>query len=125
MQAALLTVGDELPDGDTENANATWPSRRLTERGVSVERVLTVPDDRETVAAATRRYGDAFDVVVVTGGLGGTPDDVTVEAVAAAFDRRMTENEVARADLERVGDHAVNIAARTLYMVENSDELIY
>ena len=101
MQAALLTVGDELLDGDTENANATWLSRRLTKRGVSVERVLTVPDDRETVAAATRRYGDAFDVVVVTGGLGGTPDDVTVEAVAAAFDRRMTENEVARADLER------------------------
>ena len=60
-----------------------------------------MPDDRGAVAAATRRYSDAFDVVVVTGGLGGTPDDVTVEAVAAAFDRRMIENEVARADLER------------------------
>ena len=40
MQAALLTVGDELPDGDTENANATWPSRRLTERGVILPAVI-------------------------------------------------------------------------------------
>ena len=40
MQAALLTVGDELLDGDTENANATWLSRRLTERGVILPAVI-------------------------------------------------------------------------------------
>ena len=101
MQAALLTVGDELLDGDTENTNATWLSRQLTERGLSVERVLTVPDDREVIAEATREYSDAFDAVVVTGGLGRTPDDVTMEAVAAAFDRPMVEDEVARADVDR------------------------
>jgi len=67
MQAALLTVGDELLDGDTENTNATWLSRQLTERGLSVERVLTVPDDRAVIADATREYSTAFDAVVVTG----------------------------------------------------------
>jgi molybdopterin-biosynthesis enzyme MoeA-like protein len=105
MQAALLTVGDELLDGDTENTNATWLSRQLTERGLSVERVLTVPDDREVIAEATREYSDAFDAVVVTGGLGRTPDDVTMEAVAAAFDRPMVEDEVARADVDRTRGH--------------------
>jgi molybdenum cofactor synthesis domain-containing protein len=101
MDAALLTVGDELLDGDTENTNATWLARELTERGATVRRVLTVPDDRAVIAEATAEYSDAFDAVVVTGGLGRTPDDVTMEAVAAAFDRPMTENDLARADVER------------------------
>ncbi|PSQ36697.1 hypothetical protein BRD05_02225 [Halobacteriales archaeon QS_9_70_65] len=104
--------------GDTAGRNSfTAPQRcptrcrtrpcflsRTASRGYSrqygVERVPRVPDDREAVAATIRRYSDAFDVVV-TGGLGGTPDDVTAEAVAATFDRRTIENEVARADLER------------------------
>lgn len=101
MDAALLTVGDELLDGDTENTNATWLSRQLTDRGVTVRRVLTVPDDEDVIAEATREYSDAYDAVVVTGGLGRTPDDVTVDGVAAAFDRELVESELARADVER------------------------
>ncbi len=101
MNAAILTVGDELLDGDTENTNATWLATQLTDRGVSVRRVLTVPDDVRVIAESTRQYSDAFDAVIVTGGLGGTPDDVTMEGVAAAFDRSLEPNDLARADLER------------------------
>jgi len=101
MDAAILTVGDELLAGDTENTNATWLARELSERGVTVARVLTVPDDESVIAEATRRYADAFDAVVVTGGLGGTPDDLTMDGVGAAFDRGLVENELARADIER------------------------
>jgi molybdenum cofactor synthesis domain-containing protein len=101
MQAALLTVGDELLDGDTENTNATWLAGQLSDRGVSVRRILTVPDDEAVIAEATREYSDSFDAVVVTGGLGGTPDDVTMAGVAAAFDRPLVENDLAREDLER------------------------
>jgi molybdenum cofactor synthesis domain-containing protein len=100
MRVALLTVGDELLAGDTANTNATWLARRLTDRGVSVRRVLVLPDDRGTIARRVREYGDAFDAVVVTGGIGGTPDDVTMEAVADAFDREMVVSEVALADVE-------------------------
>ncbi|MCY4731684.1 competence/damage-inducible protein A [Natronomonas gomsonensis] len=101
MQAAILTVGDELLDGDTENTNATWLAAELSDRGVSIRRILTVPDDEGVIAAATREYSDSFDVVVVTGGLGGTPDDVTMAGVAAAFDLPLVENDLAREDLER------------------------
>jgi molybdenum cofactor synthesis domain-containing protein len=101
MDVALLTVGDELLDGDTENTNASWLSRQLTERGVSVRRVLTVPDELAVIADATRRYSDRFDAVLVTGGLGRTPDDVTVAGVAQAFDRELVESDLARADVER------------------------
>jgi molybdenum cofactor synthesis domain-containing protein len=101
MNAALVTVGDELLSGDTENTNATWLGRRLTERGVTVGRMLTVPDEGDVIADAVRRYSDAFDAVIVTGGLGGTPDDITIESVAQAFDRDLVENELARADVEK------------------------
>jgi molybdenum cofactor synthesis domain-containing protein len=100
MQVALLTVGDELLAGDTVNTNAAWLGERLADRGVSVRRVLVVPDERDAIADPIRRYSEAYDVVVVTGGLGGTPDDVTIAGVAAAFDRELAVDDLALADVE-------------------------
>lgn len=100
MEVALITVGDELLAGDTVNSNATWLADRLSERGVTVKRILAVPDERSTIAQRVAAYSDAFDAVIVTGGTGGTPDDVTMEAVADAFDREMVVRESALDDVE-------------------------
>jgi len=100
MDVALLTVGDELLAGDTENTNASWLARQLAAAGVTVTRILTVPDDRSVIANAVRRYHDAFDAVIVTGGIGGTPDDVTKSGVAQAFDRGLVVPDDVRACLE-------------------------
>jgi len=100
MEVALLTIGDELLAGDTVNTNATWLAERLSERGVTVTRILTIPDDRSLIASRVREYSDAFDAVIVTGGIGNTPDDVTIDAVADAFDRDLVVSEQARADIE-------------------------
>jgi len=96
MEVALITVGDELLSGDTVNTNAKWLSTQLTDRGVAVPRVLSLPDDRETIAAHVADYSRQFDRVIVTGGIGGTPDDVTMEAVADAFDRELAVSELTR-----------------------------
>ena len=101
MEVALLTIGDELLAGDTENTNATWIASRLSERGVSVKRVLVLPDERSLIAEHVREYSDAFDAVIVTGGIGGTPDDITMEAVGDAFDREMVVDDRALEDIER------------------------
>lgn len=101
MDVAIVTVGDELLSGDTEDTNATWLGSELAERGVSVARMLTVPDDLHIISDAVRQYSEAFDAVIITGGLGGTPDDMTMAAVAAAFDRPLAVSELAREDLER------------------------
>ncbi|MFT4890999.1 MAG: molybdenum cofactor synthesis domain-containing protein [Halobacteriales archaeon] len=100
MNVAIVTVGDELLAGETENSNATWLARRLSERGCSVERILTVPDDRDVIARYVRDWSEDFDAVVVTGGLGGTPDDVTIDAVADALDRDLAVDEAVRTQLE-------------------------
>ncbi|MFC6731096.1 MULTISPECIES: competence/damage-inducible protein A [unclassified Haladaptatus] len=100
MHVALLTVGDELLAGDIDNTNASWLARQLGDRGVSVVRILVVPDDEEVIADHVRAYSTEFDAVVVTGGLGGTPDDVTMAAVARAFDRELVVNDAALVAVE-------------------------
>ena len=79
MQVAILTVGDEVLAGETTNTNASWLATELTDRGVTVARILTVPDDEAVIAEWVREFSESFDAVVVTGGIGGTHDDVTVE----------------------------------------------
>jgi molybdenum cofactor synthesis domain-containing protein len=83
--AAILTIGNELVSGDVENTNASWLARRLEELGVSVRLIAVLPDEIEAVASFVREQASAVDTLIVTGGLGGTPDDVTREAIAAAF----------------------------------------
>lgn len=100
MQVALLTVGDELLAGDIDNTNASWLARQLGDRGVSVVRILVVPDDEAVIADHVREYSDAFDAVIMTGGLGGTPDDVTMASLARAFDRDLAVNDDALAAVE-------------------------
>jgi nicotinamide-nucleotide amidase len=105
MNVALLTVGDEVLSGDTVNTNANWLATQLSERGATVARILSLPDDRETIAEHVSDYSEQFDAVIVTGGIGGTPDDVTMDAVADAFDREMTVPELTLADVnERLAD---------------------
>ncbi|WP_339103574.1 molybdopterin-binding protein [Haloterrigena salinisoli] len=87
MHVAIVTVGDELLAGATTNTNASWLAERITEHGSTVDRILTIPDDRALIADYAARWNDEFDAVIVTGGIGGTPDDVTVEAVADGLDR--------------------------------------
>ena len=100
MDVAILTVGNELLAGDIENTNATWLARRLTEGGATVARIQTVPDDHDVIADVVREWSTAFDAVVVTGGLGGTPDDITMEAVAAGLDRALVVDEEAAKQVE-------------------------
>jgi molybdenum cofactor synthesis domain-containing protein len=83
--AAILTIGNELTSGDVANTNATWLAKRLERLGVKVAIAASVPDEIDAVARFLRREAADVDFVLVTGGLGGTPDDLTREAVAAAF----------------------------------------
>jgi molybdenum cofactor synthesis domain-containing protein len=85
VTAAIVTIGNELVSGDTENTNASWLARRLEQLGVAVRLIAVVPDELDAIVALLRTQAAAADVVIVTGGLGGTPDDITREAVAAAF----------------------------------------
>jgi nicotinamide-nucleotide amidase len=83
--AAILTIGNELVSGDVENTNGSWLAKRLETLGIAVELIAALPDDVAQVASFVRAQADRVDTVLVTGGLGGTPDDLTRESIAAAF----------------------------------------
>ena len=83
--AAIVTIGNEIVSGDVANTNAPWVAQRLEPLGFDVQLMAAVPDEITRIAALVRAEATVADVVVVTGGLGGTPDDVTREAIAAAF----------------------------------------
>ena len=85
MRAALLTIGNEVVSGDVTNTNAAWLARRLESLGIAVVLAAAVPDEIAVIAEFVNRERVRVDHVLVTGGLGGTPDDLTREALAAAF----------------------------------------
>jgi nicotinamide-nucleotide amidase len=99
MLAAILTIGNEVVCGDVQNTNATWLAQRLEALGVRIVLTASVPDEVEMIAEFIRRERDRVAHLVVTGGLGGTPDDITREALAAAFGVKQVEVPELAADL--------------------------
>jgi nicotinamide-nucleotide amidase len=85
MAAELLSIGSELTTGETRDTNGGELSRALSERGVSVIRIQALPDDLAAVTAAFMDALERADIVVSTGGLGPTPDDLTREAIAGGI----------------------------------------
>ena len=86
VTASIITIGNELLSGDTVNTNASWLAHELEELGVTVTLMASLPDEIARIASFVRTEAERADVVLATGGLGGTPDDVTREAMAEAFD---------------------------------------
>jgi molybdenum cofactor synthesis domain-containing protein len=97
--AAILTIGNELVSGDVPNTNGSWLARRLAPLGVETRLVASVPDEIEAIAEFVRREAPRVDFLIVTGGLGGTPDDLTREALAHTFDVPQEEEPEVAADL--------------------------
>lgn len=106
MRVAIVTVGDELLVGDTVNTNAAWLGEQLTDRGATVERVIVIPDRIGDIAAVVNEARATHDAVIVTGGLGPTHDDVTMEGVASGLGVEMAPHEDAIDWIENESDYS-------------------
>ncbi len=112
-KVAAVIIGDELLSGQFADENGPWLIRRLRELGSSLIRLTLVPDDRAAISDEVARTASLADRVVTSGGIGPTHDDITVDAVGAAFG---LASEV-RADLlERFEAYGVVIDAATRRM---------
>ncbi len=90
--AEVLTIGDELLSGETVDTNASWLDARLEAWGWVVQRHVTVPDDVDAIAGALREAASRAALVIVSGGLGPTDDDLTLEALARALGVPLVEH---------------------------------
>ena len=93
MTAAILSIGTELTRGELVNTNAAWLSEELTKLGFEVTEHATVDDDRDRISDAIVVLASRHRVVVATGGLGPTSDDLTTEAAAHAAGVRLFRDE--------------------------------
>ena len=93
VKATILTIGDEILIGQIVNTNAAWMGERLVEIGVRPAKMVVVPDQADRIAESLREAMVASNVVLVTGGLGPTHDDITRDVVADVFDTTLETDE--------------------------------
>ena len=101
MRAELLTIGSELLSGATVNTNAAYLAKALSRIGIRLSRQVAVADAAEPLEEALRDALRRSELVITTGGLGPTFDDVTVETIAAATNRPLVTNAEAAAHVRR------------------------
>jgi len=98
--AALAVIGDEILSGRTQDKNVSQLATWLNEQGIRLAEVRIVPDDAARIVEAVNALRSRYDYLFTTGGIGPTHDDITVDAIAAAFDVPVVVHPQARAILE-------------------------
>lgn len=101
MRAIILSVGDELALGQTVDTNSAWLSQQLAAVGCAIAAHLTVPDDQHAIEQAIDESVGRCDVLIVSGGLGPTEDDLTRQALAAVMRVPLELNETWLAELKK------------------------
>ena len=124
LTAALAVIGNEILSGKVTDTNTPFLARELRCLGVSLERVVVIPDEIETIAADVRDLSERHDVVFTSGGVGPTHDDITMDGVAAAFGLRLVEHSELRRAIENFVGNRVNAAHLKMAQIPDGAELI-
>jgi len=102
MRAEVIAIGDELTTGQRLDTNTQWLSQRLTELGVQVAFHTTITDELADNVTAFCAAIDRVDIVVATGGLGPTADDLTRDALAAATNTKLVRDKTSLAHIKNL-----------------------
>jgi nicotinamide-nucleotide amidase len=128
MNAIILSIGDELVLGQTVDTNSAWLSVRLAAVGCAVIAHLTIADDQPAIEQAIRETSVNCQLLIISGGLGPTPDDLTRQALAAVMRRPLEPNAQWMAELERffaVRKRPMPEANRIQAMIPRSAKMIF
>ena len=85
MKAAMLAIGSEITGGYIINSNAAYVSSKLKMNNIETITQVAIPDDKQIIVTELKRLISKVDILIVTGGLGPTTDDLTRDAIAEAF----------------------------------------
>ncbi|WP_298148621.1 competence/damage-inducible protein A [Flavobacterium sp.] len=92
MKAAILTIGDEILIGQIVDTNSSFIAKELDKIGIATLEMRSISDDRQHILATFQELQNHFDLVVITGGLGPTKDDITKKTIAEYFNDTLVEN---------------------------------
>ncbi|MCC6909758.1 MAG: CinA family nicotinamide mononucleotide deamidase-related protein [Phycisphaerales bacterium] len=119
ITAGILTIGDELTSGDRVDTNSTWLSEQLLGLGIETAFHLALPDDRRSIADSIAESGRRVGVLLITGGLGPTEDDLTRQALADAMGESLETDERALTLLKvRFEKRGMDMPRRNLQQVQ-------
>lgn len=122
--AAVLVIGDEVLSGRTQDTNTNTIARFLSALGIDLMEARVVSDDQDRIVSALNEQRSTHDYVFTTGGIGPTHDDVTADAVAAAFGVALPEHPEALAILSRRYGADFNAARRRMARIPEGGSLI-
>lgn len=102
MQAEIITIGDEILIGQIIDTNSAYIAKSLNKIGVSVYQITSVQDDRVHILKALKEAESNADIIIITGGLGPTKDDITKHTIAEYFNDSLEENEMVLEHVEGI-----------------------
>ncbi len=102
MRAEIITIGDELLIGQVVDTNSAWIAEQLNAYGIELYQITSVHDSREHIIAALDEAFHRADIVLTTGGLGPTKDDITKHVLCEYFDTHLIEDSRVRAHVEKL-----------------------
>ncbi|SHM06192.1 competence/damage-inducible protein A [Mucilaginibacter sp. OK098] len=105
MLAEIITIGDEILIGQIVDTNSAWMAGQLNDIGIRIKQISSVSDDREHILTALKEAAGRADIILITGGLGPTRDDITKKTIAEYFNVKLVENKDAL-------DNVLNIFSR-------------
>ena len=127
MRAEIITIGDELLIGQVVDTNSAWMAQRLNEHGIELYQITSVHDDREHIIKALDEAFGRVDIVLTTGGLGPTKDDITKHVLCDYFGTHLIEDQRVRAhiyDLYKARPDVLNRLTATQWLVPESAEIL-
>ena len=102
MRAEIITIGDELLIGQVVDTNSAWMAEKLNEQGIELYQITSVHDDRNHIIAALDEAFSRVDIVLTTGGLGPTKDDITKHVLCEYFGTHLIEDATVRAHVKEL-----------------------
>ncbi len=102
MRAEIITIGDEILIGQITDTNSQWIAQRLNEIGISVYQITSVQDDREHILKALSEAESNAELILLTGGLGPTKDDITKHTLAEYFDDELVFHQEIEAHIKEL-----------------------
>ena len=100
--AGIIIIGDEILKGHTRDTNSAFLLSKLWSLGVRVEKVSTIPDEVNSIAEEVKQFSAKYDIVITSGGIGPTHDDVTISGIAQAIGEELENNEQMKNILEKL-----------------------
>ena len=101
MKAQIISIGDEILIGQIVNTNAAWIANYLTSEGIECAKITTVSDSKESIVNALQNAVDNSELVIITGGLGPTNDDITKHTLCSFFNDKLERNNDVLSDIKK------------------------